>query len=127
MTGMQLHRLQSSYSAEAGRLQEEWAAAPGATDEEKQKHVKYSTYRKPCASGLDVFDIQPFQNDPAIWLDVLEAPRVVSLLTQLIGSDVSCSEYSARTVPGPDGESGYTTWYVKSELIRIGMVRTGTY
>jgi hypothetical protein len=32
---------------------------------------------------------------------------MVELLTELVGSDVSCSEYSARTVPGPDGEAGY--------------------
>ena len=45
-----------------------------------------------------------------IFLDVLESPRVMELVVQIVGQDVSAVEFSARTVP-PDGEGGYTEWH----------------
>jgi hypothetical protein len=70
-------------------------------------------YRKPCASGRDVFDVPGSQllvgEHPEVFLAVLESPRVMELVLEIIGEDVSAVEYSARTVP-PDGEGGYTEW-----------------
>eukprot|EP01048_Picozoa_sp_COSAG05_P003034 COSAG05_NODE_135_length_16947_cov_294.166548_3_plen_466_part_00 len=109
MTGEKLTRLQAAFLHEQQALQEEWVAV-GPDGEKRLRHG----YRKPCASGRDVFDVSFAQAaidgaDSDVWLDLLEHPRVVSLLTELIGTDVCASEFSARTVPGPDGEDGYTT------------------
>lgn len=109
MTGEKLQRLQRAFLHEQRSLQEEWEAV-GPDGEKRLRHG----YRKPCASGRDVFDVSFAQAgidgaDSDIWLDVLEHPRVVPLLQELIGTDVTASEYSARTVPGPDGEDGYVS------------------
>eukprot|EP01043_Picozoa_sp_COSAG02_P054060 COSAG02_NODE_6064_length_3831_cov_5.809218_3_plen_121_part_00 len=112
MTGESLHRMQRAFYAEQAALQAE-VDAVGRDGPFKLRHG----YRKPCASGKDVFDVPGSNliNADEVFLDVLESPRVMELVLQIIGQDASAVEYSARTVP-PDGEGGYTEWYVTSFL-----------
>ena len=100
--------MQRTFYAEQAALQAE-VDAVGRDAAFKLRHG----YRQPCASGNDVFDV-PGSNliyADDVFLDVLESPRVLELVLQIIGQDVSAVEYSARTVP-PDGEGGYTEWSV---------------
>lgn len=100
--------MQRTFYAEQAALQAE-VDAVGRDGPFKLRHG----YRKPCASGNDVFDV-PGSNliyADDVFLDVLESPRVLELVLHIIGQDVSAVEYSARTVP-PDGEGGYTEWSV---------------
>lgn len=112
MTGESLQRIQRAFYAEQSALQAE-VDAVGRDGPFKLRHG----YRKPCASGNDVFDVPGSNliNADEVFLDVLESPRVMELVLQIIGQDASAVEYSARTVP-PDGEGGYTEWYVASCL-----------
>eukprot|EP01046_Picozoa_sp_COSAG06_P084336 COSAG06_NODE_31148_length_526_cov_0.964871_1_plen_89_part_01 len=48
-------------------------------------------YRKPCASGNDVFDVPGsslIDADEDVFLGVLESPRVMELVLEIIGQDV---------------------------------------
>ena len=106
--GDALRRMQEGFYHDQAALQAE-VDAVGRDGPFKLRHG----YRKPCASGQDVFDVPGSSllvgEHPDVFLDLLESPRVVALLRQIIGEDVSAVEYSARTVP-PDGEGGYTEW-----------------
>ena len=107
MTDESLERMQAAFYRQQRALQAE-VDAVGRDGPFKLRHG----YRKPCASGNDVFDV-PGSNlihEDEVFLDVLESPRVMELVVQIIGRDVSAVEYSARTVP-PDGEGGYTEWH----------------
>ena len=102
-----MERMQAAFYRQQRALQAE-VDAVGRDGPFKLRHG----YRKPCASGKDVFDV-PGSNlihEDEVFLDVLESPRVMELVVQIIGRDVSAVEYSARTVP-PDGEGGYTEWH----------------
>ena len=106
--GDALRRMQEGFYHDQAALQAE-VDAVGRDGPFKLRHG----YRKPCASGQDVFDVPGSSllvgEHADVFLDLLESPRVVALLRQIIGEDVSAVEYSARTVP-PDGEGGYTEW-----------------